>query len=165
MTPEYVGLPPESYRGYALGFEKIMDVWGELIPLAQREWDEVGDDLRIGEFDPDAFACAQYQLQARMGVVTVRKLGGFQLVGYFVGMLSKPVKTSGQVWSEVGIYIAPEARTPFLASRLLRYTEQAARFLGADAVIIAHRPEHDRIGALYARAGYSPVSIAYMKRL
>lgn len=164
--PPYIALQPVEYKGVVLGVERISTVFPELEPLARQEWHEVGDYDRLGEFIPDFASAMRYEMAGQMGVVTVRTLGTWELVGYFVGILSRPLKTKGKlVLSEVGVYLAPNVRTGWLAAKLIDYTEQVARLFGADALIIAHRPEHSRIGVLYQRRGFSPLSVEYIKRL
>ena len=164
--PPYIGLRPVEYKGYVLGLERVSTVWPELIRLGEQEWEEVGDNERLGEFAPDFATCMRHELAGRIGVVTLRRLGSWELTGYFAGVMGAPLKTKGkQVLNEVGIYIVEEARSPWLARKLLDYVEDVARLFGADALIVSHRPEHDRIGKLYQRAGFKPLSVDYVKEL
>ena len=164
--PPDTGLQPVEYKGFVLGLERPSTCWLELIALGAREWEEVGDNEKLGEFAPDFQTSFKHELAGCMGVVTLRRLGSWELVGYFVGVLGSPLKTKGKkVLNEVGVYIVEEARTPWLARKLLDYVEDAARVFGADALIVSHRPEHSRVGKLYQRAGFTPLSVDYIKTL
>ena len=164
--PPYIGPRPVEYRGIVLGLERISTVWGELTRLGEQEWEEVGDEERLGTLEPDFLTCLQHEQAGRIGVVTARLLGSWELAGYFVGVMGTPLKTKGKkTLNEVAIYLTPEVRSGWLAVKLLEYTEVVAKAFGADALIVSHRPEHERIGALYQRRGFAPLSHDYIKRI
>jgi len=165
-SPMYVGLSPIAYRNVCFGLERVTTAWDELVELGEKEWAEVGDNERMGLFDPDLAASMGHERLGRLGVVTVRDRDTAHLLGYFVWNLGKPLKTQGkEILNEIGIYLAGTARSGWIAVKLLDYVEDVARFIKADAVIVSHRPEHSRIGKLYERRGYKPISVDYMKEV
>ncbi len=164
--PEYVGVQPVEYKGLAFGLERVSTAWQELIALGAEEWEEVGDDERIGEFIPDYITCFQHEQNGNLGLFSIRALSGFALVGYFVGTVGAPLKTKGvKVFNEVGVYLRPEYRLGRAFLKFMSYVEAGAKHFGCEAIIVSHRPEHDRIGRLYQRLGYTPLSHDYLKRL
>jgi len=163
---QYIGLPVVPYEGLLFGLERTTQIRDELTELGQREWEEVGDDERIGVFEPDFTTAAAHEMQANIGTVTIRSVRTGKLLGYFVGVVGVPLKTKGsRVFNEVGVYILPEIRRGWMFKEFMRYVERVAALFQCDALIVSHRPEHSRIGKLYRRLGYAPLSHDYMKKL
>ena len=125
----------------------------------------MGDDKLIGEYKPSFARTAQYEMAGQFVFVSVRDENTGELVGYYVGTLSHAIKNVGKVLSETGLYLAPEVRGYAAARRLLGFVETVARALGCDVLDVSHRPTSPRIGKLYERLGFAPVSVNYAKRL
>jgi GNAT superfamily N-acetyltransferase len=148
------------------GLERVTTAWDELTELGEQEWAEVGDNERLGMFNPDMLTAMKHEHAGRIGAVTVRDEESCELLGYFIWVLGKPLKTAGkEILNEVGIYLTGRARTGWTAAKLLDYVEDVARLVQADAVICSHRPEHARIGKLYERRGFKPLSVDYVKAI
>ena len=166
QMPSYISIRPVEYKGVVFGVEVATEIWDELLNLATVEWEEVGDDERLGEFRLSRDLYAALERGAGIITLTVRELGSWELRGYWVGTFGRAIKQGGcLILSEIGLYLAPEVRRGRTANRLLEYVERAATKLGCQGLIISHRPGHERIGKLYRRAGYEPLSSDYYKRL
>ena len=151
---------------YLFGLELVTQVWFELLALGAQEWEETNDDKRFGKFHPDFAASAAHERNANIGVVTMRERSGGRLVGYFVGTVGRPLKTAGETtFNEVGVYIHPDHRAGRLFNHFIKYVELAAQHFGCTGMIISHRPDAPRIGKLYERCGYEPISVDYFKKL
>lgn len=166
IRDHYVGIPLQGYRGYVFGLELVSRVWDELVKLGEQEWEEVGDNERLGLFNPDRATSLAHERRGNMAVFTVREIATSELVGYFVGTVGTTLKMTGvKTFSEVGVYLRPDARAGRLFNYFLAYVEQGVRHLGCAALIVSHRPEHSRIGKFYQRAGFTPLSHDYYKRV
>lgn len=81
-----------------------------------------------------------------------------------LGLMVYAHPMSGErIASEACWYVRPEARGG-IGLRLWRVGEQWARNRGAVALLMIQPHSADRVGVLYARAGYGPVETTWMRR-
>lgn len=166
--PRYFGPHPVEFQGVVFGLEKFTDCAFEVFTLGSKEWVEVGDQERFGDFYPNVNQVARFEATGSFPLVTVRDLHTYEMRGYLLLSISHNLKKDGErVANEVAIYLAPEARRGLTARKLMEYTEGLMREQGVHRLVLGHRFDDAgmRIGKMYRRAGYRPTTISYDKVL
>lgn len=118
----------------------------------------------MGDVDPDL---SIYRRLADLGAVcfvTAREAG--ELVGYAVFAVMPHHHYRGALWAAGdGLWLAPEARRPRVAYRLLDVAEDSLRARGVVLIMIAAQPGYPALGRLLQRRRYQIASIGYSRRL
>lgn len=154
-----------SPTGFVVGVEKLERVHAEIGHLFYAHWDETLEPL-LGSLFPPWQKLIEAEQAGKCVLFTARYAE--HLFGYFLGSFGSPVTQSQlRVLTEIGFYIAPEARRGGLGIRMMQYVEETARLIGCNRVEMFAVPMADGrdAGAIYRRRGYKPTAVQYMKDL
>lgn len=161
--PRYFGTKPVEYRGVFFGLEKYTDIALEFNEIATQEWEEVGDEARLGPLGINIEQLIKQEYAARLLLFTVRDTATLELVGYLLMIISTGLKQPVLTAAEQAIYLKESARSGFTAKKLVQYAEDFLSRHGVKRMILSHRIGDERIGKLFTRTGYTPLTVSYMK--
>jgi len=169
LGPQYK-FPPLYYKGMVFGLEPLSDCYPEFVVLSAREWEEVGNNERYGQYMPDLELGLQYEAAGAFFLFTVRDQSTMELVGYFVITVAPSLKQRGRtVAQDSGMYLTPEARQgrPWMMAKFLKFLEKAFATFGIHTLEVGHHPDDNgwRAGKFYERQGYTPSAATYIKVL
>lgn len=169
LGPRYYAQPVE-YKGVVFGVEKISDCLPEVWVLSIKEWAEVGNQERYGDYNPDIDRVLEYEARNGFFVFTIRSLRTLELEGYLLMTVASSLKQAGKlVAQESAVYLQPTARNgrPWLMRKVMKYMEDFFRELGVHSIEVGHHPDEDgdRAGKFFERCGYFPSTVTYQKVL
>ncbi len=156
-APEYTRL-----RGITFQTEKVSDLWDEVMPLLERNRQEIAhyQDIPLG---PDIEAYAAVEKAGRLRCYTARDVR--TLIGYLVFSVGPNLhyKSSLQATQDV-LFLAPEYRKGGSGLGLIQHDERALTAEGVQ-VILQHVKLTNQVGKLLATMGYERIEEIYAKRL
>ena len=153
-----------------IGVEPMSDAYPEFVVLSAREWDEVGNQERFGDYKPDLDTALRYEAAGGLFLVTIRNERTLELDGYILFTISPNLRQRGRlIAQESAIYLKPERRAgrAWMMAKVMKYLEKVFAVLGAHTMEVGHYPDHngERAGKFYTRLGYRKAAVAYDKVL
>lgn len=142
--------------------ERVQNLWGEVMPLLERHWDEIAHFKDI-TLDPDVEAYNAAEAVGFYHVFTARADG--ELIGY-VAYFVRPnmhYRNSVQAMEDV-LFVLPEHRNATVGLRLLKFALDELAAQGVQAVMHHTKAAHS-IAPLLERLGFELVDMIYVKRL
>ena len=137
------------------------DLFGEMVPLLERHWDEVALKDAFGPVDVNEDAYRQIEEAGCLHVTTARESG--RLVGYAVYFIVPNLHYRTRLVAEADVFfLLPEYRQGLAGLRLMQAADRALVERGVDIIISKVKTAHD-CGRLFERMGYRLAEKNYMR--
>lgn len=141
--------------------ERIVDAWDEIMPLARRHMEEIGQTDLV--FDPDFDRFVALDKAGVLALFTVRFNG--VLVGYSAFFVQPHLHYKGSVVGiNDAIYLIPEKRLGKTGVKLVRYAEIGLKARGVEKIYY-HAKLANQFGDLLAALQYHSYELSYFKRV
>lgn len=147
--------------------ERAHELWGEIMPLLRRHWEEIAhyQDIKL-EPDVQAYCAAEDANMLRCYTARDARVPYTnELVGYSIYFVRPNIhySSSKQAVQDV-LYLAPEYRGAKVGSGLIGYADEQLKAEGVQAVYHHVKLKQD-FGPLLEHMGYELVDKVYGKRL
>jgi GNAT superfamily N-acetyltransferase len=149
--------------------ERFYDVLGDIKPLQNEQWNELGRDKARVRLDPDWSSFAGLDTSGLLKILTARVDG--VLVGYVANLVSFHLHYKSTLHATVNAYwLAPAYRKGWTGIKMLRRNEDELRRMGVVRLFVddsvAFKNARDRrTRKLFAFLGYTPTGVVYRKIL
>lgn len=166
-APQGDAIDPTSFGetehdGYQIRAERFADIVHELHPLHEAHWFETETYRHDLELNPDYMAFIAMEKAGRLLQATVRQNG--VLVGNMRVFLHQSLHTQTPFASEDTLYLLPECRSGFLASKLIRFVERSLQVIGVKELRLSTKTAN-RSDVLMRRLGYDHAINGFVKFL
>lgn len=141
--------------------EFLFNIKDEMLPLLQKDWEEVGDPTL--PLDPDIDAYLNLESNGVIKTFTARV--GEKLVGYFVVICSPSLQSrKAKVATNDVIFVDKDYRKRLVGPRLFKFVEKCLKEDGYDRLYVATTEKH-KIDDGLNRMGYRKIETRFEKVL